>query len=138
MGAIPESYSSLVRKDLCHVCCCDKQRHCNMLHRTDAITIGLQISPHYEHDTAQGGHPSLINILAPGLFNAVAKCHNHHPIDSISYAGGCLYSKHKNKIVTYIYSIFINMSLLKIIVPFSPWPPSSPSSFHLSFIHSSY
>ena len=34
----------------------------------------LQISPHDEHDAAQGGHTSLINNLAPGLFNAVAKC----------------------------------------------------------------
>ena len=34
----------------------------------------LQISPHDEHDAAQGEHASLINNLAPGLFNAVAKC----------------------------------------------------------------
>ena len=34
----------------------------------------LQISPHDEHDATQGGHTSLINNLAPGLFNAVAKC----------------------------------------------------------------
>ena len=34
----------------------------------------LQISPHDEHDAAQGGHTSLINNLAPGLFNTVAKC----------------------------------------------------------------
>ena len=34
----------------------------------------LQISPHDEHDAAQGGHTSLISNPAPGLFNAVAKC----------------------------------------------------------------
>ena len=34
----------------------------------------LQISPHDEHDAAQGGHTSLISNPAAGLFNAVAKC----------------------------------------------------------------
>ena len=33
----------------------------------------MQISPHDERDAAQGVHLSLINNLAPGLFNAVAK-----------------------------------------------------------------
>ena len=31
-----------------------------------------------------------------------------------------------------------NMSLLKIIIPFFSWLPSSSSSFHLSFRHSPY
>ena len=46
---------------------------------------------------------------------------HHHPIDSISYAGSCLYSKPKKQNCYLLYSIFINASWMPALrVGFQP------------------
>ena len=95
---------------------------------------------HWACSSPPSNHPPLLMVERFCTVSCSLSVLNHQSSNrnSVSSTGGCpyLYSRCQDNRFLFIRICSINMSLLKINIPFLSWPPSSSSSFHFSFIRS--